>query len=218
MTDLGAFRERYDLGVLRRADLAADPVEQFGRWWAEWVAEPRYDAAACVLATADAEGRPHARFVLCRRFDHHGFEIFTNLESRKAHQIEAMPHAAIVFGWLEQHRQVRVEGPVTPIDAATADAYWASRPRGSQLGAWASEQSEVLADRAELEAHRADVASRFGEADDDPPIPRPPFWGGIRVGVERMEFWQGRPDRLHDRFEYRRADAGGGWTIDRLSP
>ncbi len=217
--DLGSFREPYDHDVLRRADLADDPVVQFERWWDHWMSAPRYDAAACLLATATADGAPSARYVLCRGFDATGFEIYTNQESRKARELRANPRAALVFGWLEQDRQVRVTGGVTPIDDDTADAYWASRPRGSQLGGWASDQSEVLSGRDELERHRADAVERFGGEDDGDPIPRPPYWGGYRVGIDTMEFWQGRPDRLHDRFEYRRSLAEPTrWVIDRLSP
>lgn len=217
--DLGRYREDYDHAALRRSDLATEPMEQFRRWWNKWQSGEHYDAAACVLASADADGRPSARYVLCRGFDERGFEIYTNQESRKATELRANPHAALVFGWLADDHQVRVEGPVTVIDDETADAYWASRPRGSQLGGWASDQSEVLADRHELERHRADAATRFGGEDSGDVIPRPPFWGGYRIGVTRMEFWQGRPDRLHDRFEYRRSDReADGWRIDRLSP
>jgi pyridoxamine 5'-phosphate oxidase len=217
--DLGHFRENYDHATLRRADLAADPIEQFGRWFADWSADDRYDAAACVLATADADGRPSARFVLCREFDERGFVIYTNYESRKARDLATNPHAALVFGWLEINRQVRVEGPVTLVDEEQADAYWASRPRSSQIGGWASDQSEVLDDRAELEAHRREFEERFGTDATDGPVPRPQRWGGYRIGIESIEFWQGRPDRLHDRFRYRRSTTEPtGWDVDRLAP
>lgn len=217
--DLGTFRESYERGVLRRADLADDPITQFERWWERWRSVPRYDVAACVLATAGSTGIPTARYVLCRGFDRTGFEVYTNQDSRKGRDLRSNPRAALVFGWLEDDHQVRVEGPVSAIDDATADAYWASRPRGSQLGGWASEQSQVLADRDELERRRDEVADRFGGIDGDTPIPRPPHWGGYRIGLDRVEFWQGRPDRLHDRFEYRRDSAHPGtWLVQRLAP
>jgi pyridoxamine 5'-phosphate oxidase len=217
--DLGHFREDYQREPLHRADLADDPVVQFRRWWDEWVAVDRYDLAACVLATADARGRPSARYVLCRGFGPDGFVIYTNFESRKGSELAHNPHACLVFGWLEMNRQVRIEGPATVVDDAEADAYWATRPRPSQLGAWASDQSEVLADRAELDRHLDDATRRYGpDGPDAAPVPRPAFWGGYRIGVERAEFWQGRPDRLHDRFEYRRDPSDAGWTVLRLAP
>jgi pyridoxamine 5'-phosphate oxidase len=214
--DLSALRESYQRAGLRRAILAADPIAQFEHWWDEWRATEPYDAAACAIATADAAGQPSARFVLCRGFDSDGFVIYTNQDSHKGRDLEANPRASLVFGWLELARQVRVEGPVTVVDDATADVYWASRPRGSQIGAWASAQSEPVADRATLDAQQQAAEARFGAAAADGPIPRPPHWGGYRVGIDRMEFWQGQPDRLHDRFEYRRTPEG--WDITRLSP
>ena len=132
-------------------------------------------------------------------------------------QLAANPWASLTFGWLELARQVRVEGPVSVVDGAEADAYWASRPRGHQLGAWASDQSRPVADRAELDRRQAEVEARFGPEDGGDPVPRPPHWGGYRIGIERLELWQGQPNRLHDRFEYR-ADGAGGWTVRRLAP
>lgn len=217
--DLGSFRETYDHAVLRRADLAAEPIDQFTRWFDEWAALDRYDASACILATADGAGTPSVRYVLCKEFDADGFVIYTNYESRKARDLAENPRAALLFGWLDLNRQVRIEGPVHVVDDATSEAYWASRPRGSQLGGWASDQSEVIEDRAELEAQRAEAAARFGGDDGTDPIPRPSYWGGFRVAIEQMEFWQGRPDRLHDRFRYRRDPMDAGrWLIDRLAP
>lgn len=217
--DLGKLREQYDRASLRRSDLAADPATQFQTWWAEWMDTIHYDPAACVLATADEAGRPSARYVLCRHADADGFVIYTNLESRKASDLTVNPFGALVFGWLEMNRQIRVEGPVAVVDDAVADAYWATRPRGSQIGAWASDQSEVVADRAELERHRDEAIERFGPDEAAGPVPRPAHWSGLRIGMDRVEFWQGRPDRLHDRFEYRRPEHGSdAWEIDRLAP
>jgi pyridoxamine 5'-phosphate oxidase len=214
--DLSGLRESYERSGLRRVDLAADPVDQFARWWDAWLDTAPYDPAACVLATADATGAPSARVLLCRGFDADGFVLYTNQHSRKGQELAANPRAALVFAWLELSRQVRVEGLVSVVDAAAADAYWDSRPRGSRIGAWASDQSEVVADRAELDRRRAEMEARFGTTDDGDPIERPPYWGGYRVSIERIEFWQGQPNRLHDRFVYERAD--DGWTITRRSP
>ena len=217
--DLSHLRESYARAGLRRRDLAPDPLGQFERWWDEWLATEPYDPAACVLATADAQGRPSARFLLCRAFDASGFVVYTNKRSRKGQDLADNPAGSLLFGWLELSRQVRIEGPVTEVDDVTADAYWAERPRGHQIGGWASAQSKPVADRAELDAIQTEVEVRFGTADTDAPIPRPPHWGGYRIGLERVEFWQGQPDRLHDRFEYRRTpDGDGSWELRRLAP
>ncbi len=214
--DLRSVRESYQQVGLRRAELDTDPIVQFSRWWDEWAATEPYDPAACVLATVDADGQPHARWLLCRTVDERGFAFYTNQRSPKGAELAAVPRASLVFGWLELARQVRVEGAVEVIDAAEADAYWVLRPRGHQLGAWASPQSQPVADRAELERFEAEVAERFGAGDGDGPVPRPPHWGGYRLVPERIEFWQGQPNRLHDRFEYRLAD--GTWELRRLAP
>lgn len=214
--DLSDLRESYQRAGLRRAALAADPLQQFEHWWDEWLGTDPFDAAACVIATVDANGQPAARWVLCRGFDEDGFVVYTNQLSRKARDLAANPRASVVFGWLELARQVRIEGPVGVVDDATADAYWASRPRGSQIGAWASAQSEPVAGRDELDRQQAEAEDRFGTDEAGPPIPRPPHWGGYRVGIDRIEFWQGQPNRLHDRFEYTRTPTG--WNLTRLSP
>lgn len=189
---------------LHEDDVAPDPVEQFLAWYAE------EDTEAVALATASAAGVPSARMVLLKGVDGDGFVFYTNHASDKARELAANPRAALLFHW-PPDRQVRVTGAVAPVTAGEADAYWRTRPRGSQLGAWASRQSEVIAGRAVLQARLAEVAGRFpGE------VPRPPFWGGYRVEPDAVEFWHHREDRLHDRLRYRRA--GAGWRLERLSP
>lgn len=199
-------------GGLHVDDLDPDPLVQFGRWLAEAVAAGGPDATAMVLATVDDGGRPAARSVLLKGVEDGAFVFFTNLESPKARHLAARPAAALTFRWPAPPRQVRVTGTASPLPAAASDAYFATRPRGSQIGAWASPQSQVLADRSELERRVAEVDARFAGR----PVPRPSHWGGVRVVPDAVELWQGRPDRLHDRFRY---EAGAdGWRIVRLAP
>jgi pyridoxamine 5'-phosphate oxidase len=203
----------HDDRPLRRHDLRPDPIEQFRGWLAdaEEAGVPLSNAMA--LATADADGRPSVRHVLLRGLDDRGFVFNTNRSSRKGRELEANPHAGLVFLWKRIDRQVSVAGDVVRTEEAEDDAYFATRPREAQLGAWASRQSSPLEDRAALEARLDAMAARFADGD----IPRPPFWGGYRVIPRSVEFWQGRRHRLHDRFRYER-DGAGGWIIERLSP
>jgi pyridoxamine 5'-phosphate oxidase len=194
-------------------DLGPDPIAALGRWVDEAVAAGAPSPNAMLLASVDAGGQPHARYVLLRGLAADGLRFFTNRESDKAIQLDSGGRAAATFGWHEAHRQVRVTGPVSRTAAEDDDAYFASRPRATQIGSWASDQSEPVADRAALLGRVADAERRFAGR----PVPRPPHWGGYRLAAAVVEFWQGQPDRLHDRLRYRR-DAGGGWAIDRLSP
>lgn len=197
---------------LERADLLDDPVEQFRRWFdaATEAGVPLPNAMA--LATASSDGRPSLRHVLLRGIDERGLTFYTNRESRKGRQLAENPAAALVFLWKELDRQVEVDGAVEPTTDEESDAYFSGRPRGAQLGAWASPQSAVISGRDELMARVADAEQRFGDGD----VARPPSWGGFRLVPHRFEFWQGAEHRLHDRFAYTRA--GDGWRIDRLAP
>jgi pyridoxamine 5'-phosphate oxidase len=193
--------------------VAADPIEQFARWWADAVAVVR-QPEAMILATVDATGAPDARAVLMRGFDGRGFVWHTNRDSAKARQLAGEPRAALVWHWRELNRQIRATGIVSWLGDEESDEYWASRPRVSQLAAWASPQSTVLEGGAdELETRVRDVTTRFAGLET---VPRPPFWGGYRLAHRTVELWQGRDARLHDRVRYRRVD--GGWTVERLAP
>ena len=195
------------------APLITDPFARFQEWMQEaWAHEPE-DANAMTLATATPDGSPAARIVLLKGVDERGFVFYTNTQSRKGDELTANARAALLFHWKPQGRQVRIEGRVEPTTAAEADAYYASRPRVSRLGAWASDQSRVLPERSQLERRLAEYETRY-PGDD---IPRPPHWSGYRVIPARVEFWQNMPFRLHDRTVYTRA-ANGGWTIGKLFP
>ena len=205
-------RDYTERGPLLESDLAADWVSQFAAWFADAAAYGLPEPNAMIVATADPAGRPSARTVLLKGYDAGGFVFYTNYTSRKGTEAAANPHAGLVFPWFPMQRQVLVAGPVEKVSRAETEAYFASRPRGSQLGAWASPQSQVLADRAAVDAGLAEVVARFG----DGPVPAPPHWGGFRVVPETVEFWQGRSSRLHDRLRYRRE--AGGFVVERLAP
>jgi pyridoxamine 5'-phosphate oxidase len=202
----------HEFPPLREADAAADPITQFRAWFAEAQAAGLPQAEAMALATATPDGRPSARMVLLRGLDERGFVFFTNYEGRKGAELGANPRAALVFYWYGLDRQVRVEGRVEVMSAAESDAYFRGRPRGSQVGAWASPQSAVIPGREFLEERSRAFSARYAGVE----VPRPPHWGGLRVVPEVIEFWQGQPDRLHDRLRYRRE--GGGWVRERLAP
>jgi pyridoxamine 5'-phosphate oxidase len=198
---------------LREEDLLPDPIVLSQRWFAEAQAAGVAQADAMTLATATPDGRPSARIVLLKGIDARGFSFFTNYESRKGRELDANPYVALVLLWVALQRQVRVTGRVERLSGEESDAYFATRPRGSQIGAWASAQSRPLPERAELEQHWAALDERYGGGT----VPRPPHWGGFRVEPDEIEVWQGRANRLHDRFLYTRT-ADGDWTHARLAP
>lgn len=197
---------------LAETNLDPDPFLQFAGWFREAIEAEIPLAEAMTLATADSDGRPSARVVLLKGFDDDGFLFFTNYESRKSRELAENPRAALCFWWPVLQRQVRIEGDVLRLSSGESEAYFATRPRGSQLGAWASPQSEVIPGRQVLEETMVELIGRWADA----PIPRPPHWGGYRLNARSIEFWQNRDDRLHDRFRYTRVDRA--WRIDRLAP
>lgn len=199
-------------GELTESDLLDDPIELFRQWYADAESAGIAQPNAMTLATATPDGRPSARVVLLKDVNEDGFAFYTNFTSPKARELAENPYAALVFLWAPLMRQVRVTGPVARVGDAESDAYFATRPRGSQLGAWASVQSLPLADRTELDERWATFAARY----DGGSVPRPPHWGGFRLAPEAIEFWQGRENRLHDRFRYTRA--GAAWERTRLQP
>jgi pyridoxamine 5'-phosphate oxidase len=207
-------RKEYEQGGLDENSVDRDPIRQFAAWYDAAVAAAVPEPEAMTLSTATPDGRPSARIVLLRGFDDRGFCFFTNYESRKGRELSENPHAALTFHWAELERQVRIEGRVERTTAAESDAYFKSRPSTSRIGAWSSPQSEVIPDRESLER----LFARFrAEHPDDTTIPRPIGWGGFRLIPERIEFWQGRPSRLHDRLRFRHT-ADGDWIMERLAP
>lgn len=222
--DLADLRREYRFSGLSRSDLAADPLSQFTRWFEQAQGAGLLDPNAMVLASVDGAGRPSQRTVLLKYFDAQGFVFFTNLESRKAREIAANDRVSLLFPWLQFDRQVIVEGSASRIGQGDALRYFMSRPRDSQLAAWVSNQSQPLSSRQMLMQKFDEMKRKFAQGK----VPMPSFWGGYRVRPERMEFWQGREQRLHDRFEYRRQPAGevspgaeqrpADWRIERLAP
>jgi pyridoxamine 5'-phosphate oxidase len=213
--DLAALRREYAQPDLSEDTAAPDPVTQFAAWFADAeAAEGISEANAMTLATADAGGRPSARIVLLKAFDAEGFVFYTNGRSRKGRDLADNPRAALTFWWPPLERQVRIEGRAGRLSEEASDDYFRRRPRGSRLGAHASPQSRPISGRAFLEERLGELEARF-EGED---VPRPAHWGGWRVAPEAVEFWQGRPSRLHDRLRYRRAEEGDDWTLERLAP
>ncbi|MEM6428770.1 MAG: pyridoxamine 5'-phosphate oxidase [Deinococcota bacterium] len=218
--DIAAIRKQYRLKKLNQAELHSDPMHQFEMWFQDAVEAELLEPNAMILATADTDGRPKARVVLLKGLEVNsnecGFIFYSNYKSNKAKDIDANPHAALVFNWLDLERQVRVEGNIAKVPQETSAAYFQSRPRGSQLGAWASPQSKPIESRKTLDKHLQEIDMRYQNKE----IPLPEFWGGYLVQPLQIEFWQGRSNRLHDRFVYTRKtlDATSPWHMQRLAP
>ncbi|MFK8057439.1 MAG: pyridoxamine 5'-phosphate oxidase [Saprospiraceae bacterium] len=213
MAKVDHLREDYQRGALERADLIEDPVEQFGAWIGAAINDELAEPNAMTLATVDSSGRPNARIVLLKGFDERGFVFYTNYQSEKAKDLDANPSACLVFNWLQHERQVRIRGAVQRISLEETTKYFHSRPKGSQIGAWASPQSQVIRDRWPLESRVESLKTKYADAEA---LPVPEHWGGYRLAAEEIEFWQGRSSRLHDRFRFCKTD--GDWKIDRLAP
>ncbi len=214
MNRLADMRKNYDRDELDENDASNVPLDQFGRWLDEAIRVDVPEPTAMTLATVSADGRPSTRIVLLKEYDASGLVWYTNFESRKGRELAANPHAALQFHWVEMERVVRIEGVVSHVEDAQSDAYFASRPLASRIGAWASNQSRVIEGRGTLVARAAEFGLKFGLHP-----PRPPHWGGYRLAPQRWEFWQGRRSRLHDRLSFRRADEQSGeWIRERLAP
>lgn len=211
--ELAALRQDYSQRGLRRADLDPDPIKQFNAWLKEAVAQQIVEPNGMTLATVDAAGQPWTRTVLLKICDERGFTFFTNYVGAKGRHLDGNPRAALTFWWGALERQVNITGTVAKVSREESDAYFHSRPAGSQIGAWASAQSEIVTDRVQLERQFAEALAKYGETE----IPLPPHWGGYRLAPLTIEFWQGRSSRLHDRLRYTR-ESGGSWKIERLSP
>ena len=210
--EIADLRKDYTLNGLDLADVLPDPIAQFRQWFDAAVQAGIPEPNAMHLGTVAENGRPSGRIVLIKDVDERGFVFYTNYESQKGQALIARPVASLTFFYPELERQIRIEGVVEKISAEESDIYFNSRPRGSQIGAWVSQQSTVIASRAVLEDRQRDLETRFA----DQPVPRPPYWGGFRVIPDLIEFWQGRPSRLHDRIRYRLT--GSSWVLDRVSP
>ncbi|MDP8947292.1 MAG: pyridoxamine 5'-phosphate oxidase [Actinomycetota bacterium] len=213
MDRIAHLRKEYTRAGLKESEADPNPIEQFRTWFDVALTSNLHEPNAMALATATLDGRPSARVVLLKDFDERGFVFYTNYEGRKGEELEANPQCALLFYWGELERQVRVEGRVRRVPDKESDAYFAGRPRGSQLGAWASEQSRPVGDRGALEQRLRELEAEYEGRE----VPRPPFWGGYRVEPETIEFWQGRENRVHDRLVYRRSE-DGGWRRGRLQP
>ena len=210
--EVAALRKEYTRAGLKEADMDPDPVAQFRVWFEKTIDADLHEPNAMILATATTDGKPSARTVLLKGYDERGFVFYTNYEGRKSDELEVNPMCALLFYWGELERQIRIEGRASRLSSEESDVYFAGRPRGSRLGAWASEQSRPVEDRSVLEERVRALEKEYEGRD----IPRPPFWGGYRVNPHTIEFWQGRENRLHDRLVYHRS--GGRWMMERLQP